>query len=487
MSEPLRVLIISSEATPVAQTGGLGDVVAALAGALRGRGVDARIVLPRYGWIDTAGARRHPAPLTVPAGGKDRRCALFEAELDGVPLYLVEHDMLFGREHVYGPPGAGYGDNARRFAVLSRAALVACAQVGFWPQVFHAHDWPTALVPVYLNTVTQGSPLAGTASLLTIHNLAHQGWFDRLHAGQLGLDSGLVDHLGLQAFDAINLLRGGILHATMITTVSPTYAQEIQHPAFGEGLDGTLRTRRADLFGVLNGIDDRRWDPGLDPALPRNYTPEDLGGKAYCKAILQQRMGLAPRPAVPLVGMVGRLTEQKGVDLVLGAAERLLPLDLQLAVLGEGEPWAEARLAQLAEQHRGQLAVRIGFDDPLARLIEAGSDLFLMPSRWEPCGLNQMYSQRYGTLPIVRATGGLNDTVDNCDEAAGTGTGFKFYDATPDAVVGVTAWAVRVYRENNALFRAMMRRAMSLPRGWDRAAAAYEYLYRLAIVRRRGR
>ena len=484
MAEPLRVLLVASEATPFAKTGGLGDMVGALAPALRQRGLDVRLLLPRYGWIRRDGLSQHPRPLSVPAGGSERWSALLQGQLAGVPVYFLEHNVAFDRSGVYGPPGGAYEDNCFRFALLSRGALQLCAHLNWWPQVFHAHDWPTALVPVFLNTVGRGTPTGAAASVLTIHNLAHQGWFDRSRFAETGLEVGFHQHLGLEGNDGINLLKGGIYHSTVISTVSPTYAQEIQTPSYGEGLDALLRSRQSDLFGVLNGIDEEVWNPATDPHLPHRYGAEDLAGKRACKAALQQEAGLPQRPEVPLLGLVSRLAAQKGIDLLLAGIDRLLELDLQLVVLGTGDPSAEQLLAQLSARRRDRVHAWIGFDERLAHLIEAGSDFFLMPSRWEPCGLNQMYSHRYGTVPIVRATGGLEDTVQNFDSATGEGTGFKFRDATSEALLGAIQAALRVYREDRLGMATLVRRVMAERHGWDRAAAAYEYLYRLALVRK---
>lgn len=485
MDVPLRVLVVASEVAPFAKSGGLADVMGALPPALRRRGLDIRVLTPRYGWIDRDGLQRHDSPVGVPAGPSERWCAVFEGDLDGVPVYLLEHDVLYDRPYLYGPPGHNYTDNCLRFALLSRAALQLCHHLGWWPDVLHANDWQAALVPVYLNTAAGESPLARAASLLTIHNLAYQGWFLRGDATSINLGPDL-DHLGLEAYDAINLLRGGILHATLVNTVSPTYAKEIQTSWYGEGLDVVLRSRAADLFGVLNGIDDRRWDPASDPLLPRRFTADDLSGKRYCKAQLQREAGLPQRPEVPLVGMVTRLSRQKGIDVVAATLQRLLDLGVQLVLLGSGDPWAEEHFNEASRQLRPRFHAWLTFDERLAHLIEAGSDFFLMPSRWEPCGLNQMYSMRYGTIPIVRATGGLHDTGESFDEDRGSGTCFKFHDLTPDALVNVTAWATRIYRERPLAMADLVQRAMAQDFSWGRAAASYEYLYRLACVRKAG-
>lgn len=485
MAAPLRVLIISAEAVPFAKSGGLGDAVGALAIALRARGIDVRLLLPRYGWIDPLALRRHPDPLLVPLfAHQPHGCALMEGSIGDVPVYFLEHDVYYDRPYLYGPPGATYGDNHCRYALLSRAALSVCETLDWWPHVLHANDWQAALATVYANTET-APPHDNIATILTIHNLAHQGWVTQEAMAETGISGSQALQLGLVSNNSVNILQGGINHSTLLTTVSPTYANEIQTAAYGEGLDGVLRTRRDDLFGVLNGIDQATWNPQNDPHLPKGFSADDLSGKAYCKAALQKEAGLALRPEVPLVGLVTRLAAQKGVDLLLAAMDRLLKHDIQFVLLGSGDPDLESALTQRA-QNSPKLQAWITFDERRAHLIEAGSDLFLMPSRWEPCGLNQMYSQRYGTLPVVRGTGGLRDTVSNFDPETGEGTGFVFYDATPNALHDALLWAVDVYYNHRTAFKGMIRRAMDIDHGWSRSAATYEYFYRLAVVRRHG-
>jgi starch synthase len=489
MAKPRSVLFVSPECFPFAHVGGLGDVVAALPAALSREGVDARIVLPRYGSISAVGMRRHAAPLGVPLGGSEAWCAVLETTLPGadVPLYFLEHEGLFGRDYVYAGPGGVFPrDAVSRAAFLSRGALQLCKHLGWFPDVVHAHDWPAALAPVYLNAFESGaeSPLAGSASVLTLHNLAHQGVFAAGELAATGLPAAILREDGLAHRGRLNLLKGGIYHATKLTTVSPRYALEIRTAEGGAGLDDVLGFRSADLVGILNGIDDRVWNPRTDPLIAARYGPADLSGKAACKLALQRDLRLAQRPDVPLIGIVTRLTEQKGSDVVADALDRILRLDTQMAVLGAGDPDLEEffRVRSLLGGDRFRM-VR-GYDESLSHRIEAGADLFLMPSRFEPCGLNQMYSQCYGTLPIVRATGGLDDTVEPYDERTGEGTGFKFSDLTPDSLVATVAWAARVYRERPAHFRAMQMRAMDKEFGWQRAARRYVEVYEWAVAQK---
>jgi starch synthase len=449
---------------------------------MRALGYDARIVIPRYDVIPYDGLTRHAAPLGVPLGGGDAWAAVLETRLPStdVPVYLLDHERLFGRGYLYDPPGASAHDNLVRFAFLCRGALQLCKHLGWTPDVFHVHDWPTALLPVYLNTIEAHGPLGRAASVLTIHNLAHQAKFS---AGELPATHVPWSEFranALEDFGAVNPLKGGLFHATKLTTVSPRYAQEIRTAEGGAGLDAVIRFRGGDLVGILNGIDERAWDPRTDRAIAAPYDEEDLSGKAVCKRALQREMHLAERPDVPLLGVVSRLSEQKGTDVVLAALPRILDLDAQVVILGSGDPAAEGYLLWRSHHGGDRFRAWIGFSEALAHRIEAGADLFLMPSRFEPCGLNQMYSQRYGTLPVVRATGGLDDTVEN------DVTGFKLWDLSPDSLVATVRWAVETYRQRPEHFREMQRRVMKKHFGWDVAARKYGDVYEWAIAQRRG-
>jgi starch synthase len=368
---------------------------------------------------------------------------------------------------------------------LSRASLELCKAIGFIPDILHAHDWQTALVPVYANTVEWGAPLHGSASVFTIHNLAYQGVHE---AGALFITGLGWEHLNSHEFEHfgdMNLMKAALRHSTMLSTVSPTYCREIQAPAFGFGLDGVLAGRSGDLVGILNGIDTIEWDPRTDPHLEHHYDATQLEGKAAAKAALQRELGLAQEPNVPLFGVIGRLTPQKGYDVLADCLPRLLDWNLQLVLLGTGDQDAEAFFAQWAEWRPDRFRAVLGFDDRLAHRIEAGAD-FVMPSRFEPCGLNQMYSSRYGAVPIVRRTGGLADTVENYDETSGAGTGFCFDDLSGDALANTVGWALSTYHDRPHHFRQLQRSGMTRDFSWDRAAAEYEKLYLEAFRRRRG-
>ncbi|APR81229.1 Glycogen synthase, ADP-glucose transglucosylase [Minicystis rosea] len=477
----LKVLFVVSECVPFAKTGGLADVGGALPMALAARGHDVRVVLPRYQITKKHPAERLPAPLAVPVGGGEAWCGVWETRFprSNARVYLLEHDALYDRDGIYGDKSGDFGDNLARYTLLSRGALQLCRYLDFLPDVIHAHDWQTALAPVYLNTLDAGTPLARAASVFTIHNMGYQGWFSKEQLWQTRLGWEVFHQRGLEAHDSINLLKGGIYHATLVTTVSPRYAREIQTSDGGEGLDGALRDRGGDVLGILNGIDDDLWSPQKDKHTAAPFTPEDLEGKALCKAALQAEMGLPQNPDAPIVAIVSRLAHQKGIDVFAGALPDILSLGAQVVVLGSGEKWAEDLFRHLHATHP-RFKAHIGMNEPLSHRIEAGADLFIMPSRYEPCGLNQLYSQRYGTLPIVRAVGGLDDTIEH------DVTGFKFRELDPRELSQAVANAIYTYHERPEHFRRMQYEAMRKPMGWSHASRQYEALYRLAIARRRG-
>lgn len=485
---PLKVLFSASEVTPFRKTGGLADVVGALPKALRRRGVDARVVMPLYQGIPWHELERLDGFLSVPMYFGPARAGVRAGVMPNsdVPVYFIEYNRFFDRPFLYGSAEEAYTDNLERFAFFSRATLELCKAMGFVPDVVHAHDWQTALVPVYINTVEWAKPLHGAASVLTIHNLAYQGVHDPGGLYVTGLGWEHMNSHEFEHFGALNLLKAGIRHSTMLSTVSETYRNEIQTSAFGYGLDGELAARRDDLWGILNGIDLDEWNPETDRYLPARYSARDLRGKAECKAALQARLGLPVRPEVPLFGTIGRLTYQKGFDVLAQSLHRVLGWDVQVVLLGTGDRDAENFFHAVSHERGQRFRSYIGFDNGLAHLIEAGSDFFVMPSRFEPCGLNQMYSLRYGTLPLVRNTGGLADTVQNYEEWSGAGTGFKFDDLTPDALSNTVGWAMSTYYDRRSHFDGMRRRAMAQDFSWDRAAETYEKLYRAAYQRRRG-
>lgn len=486
----LAILFPVSEAAPFAQEGGLGDVAGALPKALKALGHDVRVVLPRYHKIDRDqwGLNLLSGTLVVPMGIiGNLYCGVSEARLPGsdVPVYFLEHEGFFGREGLYGVEGSGFLDNDNRFTFLSRASLEICKMLNFTPDVIHAHDWHTAAVPVLLTTLYRNDFFVGNAaSVLSIHNMQYQGNFYPGLMDVLGIGWEHFTFLGLEMDNQVNLLKGGLYHATKLSTVSEGYAREIQTEAFGHGLDGVVRERSADLVGILNGVDYNEWNPETDHFIPHNYSADDLSGKAVCKQELQKYFGLPERPEVPLFGIVSRLVKQKGVDILAAAIHEILSLDLQVVLLGNGEPWAHFYFGDIAAMYPDRFRCFIGFSNPLAHQIEAGSDFFLMPSAFEPCGLNQMYSLRYGTLPVVRAVGGLNDSVENFNEQTGDGTGFTFHTYTAAALFNTVGWAVHTWYHRKDAVARLIQNAMAKRFTWDQSAARYEKLYYSAVEKR---
>jgi starch synthase len=476
----MEILFVASEVAPWSKTGGLGDVAAALPRALAARGHAVSVVSPRYRRIDPASGGLVRMDRAVRVRGEAG--TLLAKEGPGQPtFYFVEHERFFGsRDGIYGDGWREYPDNAERFAYLCRAALALPAATGRRPAIVHGNDWQTGLCPYLLRHEHGRDPaLAGARTVFTIHNLAYQGVFPKSVVPHLGLPWDVFRLEAMEFHDQLNLMKAGLTFADALTTVSPTYAKEILTHEAGAGLDSVLRQRRGDLHGILNGIDVAEWDPERDPHLPARYSARDLSGKAACKAALQAELGLPVRADVPLVAAVSRLADQKGVDLVAAVLPDLLAREVQVALLGSGEPRYEEGFARAARDRPDRMAARIGFDEPLAHRIEAGADAFLMPSRYEPCGLNQMYSLRYGTVPIVRAVGGLEDTVEDYD-GWNRGTGFKFSAYSPQAFLLAIRRALDAWRDRRA-WSGIVERGMAQDFSWDRSAASYEALYRTLV------
>ncbi len=475
----MRVIFASSEAVPFAKTGGLGDVVGSLPRALARDGVDVSIILPAYGFIDRGRYTVEATgwQLSVPVSDRLVSSGVLRADLgDGVNAFLIDAPQYFARPGLYGEGGSDYTDNAERFAFFSRAILetLRCLPA---IDVLHCHDWQAAMAIAFLRAdAARYSDLQHTRAVLTIHNLGYQGVFWKNDWHLLGLDWKLFHMEALEFYDQINFLKGGIEFADALTTVSPTYAREIQSPEFGWGLDGVLRRRAAVLRGILNGVDYAIWSPEHDATLPARYSAADRAGKAICKRLLQERSNLPQEGGLPVAGVVSRLALQKGFDLIGDPFAALPHLPFQLIVLGAGDAKIEAALGQLVERYPERMALHRGFSDDLAHLIEAGSDMFLMPSRYEPCGLNQMYSLRYGTIPIVRATGGLADSVIDADERPGFGNGFKFHAYTPEALYFALSRALYAYRDRPA-WENLTGNAMAADFSWERSAREYLALY----------
>ncbi|MDQ8196222.1 glycogen synthase GlgA [Coraliomargarita sp. SDUM461004] len=483
-----RILMLAPEVAPFKKVGGLADVVSALSKSLVALGHDVRILMPRYTEMQAfEGAQALERPLIVRLGGHEAYGRIWQHCLPGteVPCYFIEHNQYFGAASVYVGPSGNEDDNGQRFTFLSRAAIDFCEQMDWIPDVVHAHDWPCALTSVYMNTTEARRPMGRAASVFTIHNLEHHGWFHRSLLQFSGLPESVFRSDGLESMGELNMLKGGLYHATKITTVSPTYAREIQTPDGGCGLNALLRFRSPDLIGVLNGVDLDEWNPQTDPYIGTHFSAQDLSGKAAVKARLQQAYGLEVNPQRPLFTVVSRLVNQKGLDLLAACCERLMSeMQIQIAVLGTGEPNLEYRFNELSARYPGRLGAYIGFNNELAHLTIAGADCFLMPSRFEPCGLGQMYAMRYGAVPVVRATGGLIDTVAPFVEGAGVGTGFVFQQASADALYYTIGWACATYYDRPEEFKQLQQNGMAGDYSWNASAKKYESIYNWAITSR---
>ena len=481
--------MVTSEAVPFAKTGGLADAVSALSIALTELGHDVRIILPRYYKIDREKLELLPEPMSVHCGFGEVWTAVYKSVLPGktpVPVYFIDHEQLFGRDGIYGTPQeTDFHDNPERFTLLSQSAFQLCRKLDWIPDIIHAHDWSAALTPVLLKFKERYNGFEKTASIFTIHNLGYQGIYGKHKFHVTGLDWNVFYSAGFEDYDSMNFLKAGLVSADFLTTVSPTYAKEIQNPAFGFRMDGILRYRSENLVGILNGVDTNVWSPAIDKKIVTNYTAASISKKIDNKLALQEKMGLEINPDIPLIGIITRLADQKGISEIFaptyGCAYNLCKdMKLQFVILGSGESWCENEIRTL-QCNLPNLRAFIGYDDGLSHLIEAGSDFFLMPSRYEPCGLNQMYSLLYGTLPIVRRTGGLADTVENYNEATGDGTGFVLDDLTPQSIYDTVGWAIYAWYNKKDHIEKMKKRAMSSNFGWDESAKKYENVYEEAL------
>jgi starch synthase len=500
--QPLTIVHAASEVVGFAKTGGLADVVGSLPPALAERGHHCSILLPLYRAVRHGPIPIQPTPygFSVPIGRRRVEGRLYRAQLPdaGVPVYLIEQPDYYERDdpargaglYQYTLPDgrkSDYPDNCERFVFFCRAVLEVLPFLGPWPDVLHVHDWQTGLVPVYLaeeyrrRRPRPGADYQQLRTLFSLHNLAYQGVFWHFDLPLMGLDWRLFNHHQLEYYGKVSFLKAGIVFADLLNTVSPTYAREIQTPYYGCGLQGVLSERRQQLYGIVNGVDYRAWDPATDPHLAANYDANAVApGKPLCKAWLQRHHGLDEEPHTPLLGMVSRLVDQKGLDLLGKAADELLRQGVQLVVLGVGDPVYHRMLLELRDRHPRRVGVTLSQDEKLAHLIEGGADVFLMPSQFEPCGLSQLYSLKYGTVPVVRRTGGLADTVVDATAqtlAAGTATGFGFIPYTPAAFLATVQRALELYRGRPERWLTLMQTGMRQDWSWDRSAAEYEKLY----------
>jgi starch synthase len=481
-----KIVFIASEAVPFIKTGGLADVAGALPQVLCELGQEVITILPKYAGIDSKRFQLRPflSPMGVWMGNTEEWCAVYQTELRGVPTYFIESYKYFDRSGLYHDHDYNdYLDNPRRFGFFTRAALQLCRDMGFSPDIVHAHDWQTALAPAYLKIWHWNDPvLARAASLLTIHSFAYQGVYSAEHYDYLGLQWANFIPQKFEDYGQINFLKGGIIYSDLVNTVSPTYADETRMPGGGYGLAPYLNAKGDDYIGILNGADYQSWNPEIDPLIPARYSRDGLAGKATCKRDLQRRVGLAEEPGTPLIGVVSRFAPQKGLDLLAQAIEGIVTnMQVQFVILGSGDKGLESYYGRLPALYPGRIGSFIGYNDELAHWIEAGSDFFVMPSFHEPCGLNQMYSLKYGTLPIVRATGGLNDTIQQYDESTGSGTGFKFYEPSAGAIYYTVGWAVSTYFDRQSQMQKMIQTAMAQDFSWHKSAGQYLLAYERAI------
>lgn len=473
----MKIVFVASEGVPFSKTGGLADVVGALPKALAASGHEVEVILPRYRATKPGRPLPQAKSVTIPLSSGFKFASIQDGGLvGGAHFYLVDCPEFFDRDGLYQEDGEDYPDNPWRFAAFSLAALEFLKRSPATPDIIHCHDWQTALVPIYLsNLYPEDSFFANTSVVFTIHNIGYQGLFSPHILPQISLHAGLFTMEGLEYYGKVNLLKGGIIYSDYVTTVSRKYAEEIQTPEFGCGLDGVLRSRAGKLQGILNGVDYDAWNPATDKLIPANYTPEDLTGKAACKKYLLERMGA--RHVVsnrPVIGIVSRFAVQKGFDLIADIAEDLMRMDLYVVALGTGERVYEDLFRDLAARYPEKFLVQIAYDNTLAHQIEAGADMFLMPSRYEPCGLNQIYSLKYGTVPIVRATGGLDDTIEPFD--GNSGTGFKFRDYSPGPLLGAIRQAVDVYHRPE-IWRRLVQNGMQKDFSWGASARQYLKIY----------
>jgi starch synthase len=489
MASALKVLSLASEMVPFIKTGGLADVAGVLPKELKARGHEVICVLPKYSELKLS---KHVVETVYKAmnvwmGDREEWCSVFKVTEAGIAVYLIEHHVYFSRPGLYHDREFNdYKDNPARFGFFTRAALELAKNLKFKPDIVQCHDWQTALAPAYLKTWHWNDPCLGrAASVLTIHNATYQGTYPRTWYRYLGLPEAAFNPDAFECFGGMNFLKGGIFYADAVNTVSPHYAYEISAPYASSGLAPYLTNKGEAFKGILNGVEYEQWDPETDPNIAKRYSSMTPGGKAECKADLQKRFGLKQDPKVLLMGVVSRFTEQKGYQLLAPIIERVLDqMCVQFVVLGSGDPALETFFRDLPARYPGRVGSWIGYEEKISHVIEAGADLFLMPSMFEPCGLNQMYSLKYGTLPLVRATGGLDDTVEQYSESDGGGTGFKFYEPSQDALYYTIGWAVSTWYDRPAHWKKMVAAAMGKHFSWKDSVTKYEELFQLAIRRR---
>lgn len=486
LNKPLKVLFLSPEVVPFAKTGGLADVAGALPSALKRLGADVRLVLPLYRVVREGDFQMRPLlnDLPIPLGKEKFAAGVLEAKTaDDIPVYLIERDDMYDRPNLYGNARGDYYDNLERFTFFAHASLRIAKAISFKPDVIHCHDWQTGLVPALLKGPYTGeSTRDGTPSVFTIHNIGYQGIFPDEKLSVTGLPKSDFFHAeGLEFWGQMSLLKAGIVYSEAITTVSPKYAEEIKTPEYGMGMEGVLKHRSTFLHGILNGVDYRLWNPAGDSHIAAKYSTQKMQGKGRCKEALIEEMDLDPSlQARPLLGMISRLDAQKGLDLVVKILGGILELDVGLVVLGSGDEKIQQAIQRAAKKNPGRVGLFIGFNEPLAHRIMAGADVFLIPSRYEPCGLTQMYALKYGTVPVVRSTGGLDDTIVQFDPKEGEGNGFKFGPYKPESFLAALRKAIDLFHDAEA-WKKLVANGMKADFSWDRSAQRYLELYHTVI------
>ncbi len=484
MTESLKILIAASEVHPFAKTGGLADMTASIAVALKKLGHDVRIILPKYKSVEKAliPLKQHPKNLVIPVGKKTVSGTLKIGNFQyDIPVYFVENESYFNRDYLYGDSNGDYPDNAARFIFFSHAILHACKALGFQPDIIHGHDWQTGLVPVYLKSIySKDSFFKNTRSVFSIHNIGYQGNFWHFDIPLANLPWELFTAEGVEFFGKFSFLKSGLVFADLLTTVSPTYGKEIQTPEFGFKMDGLLQHRSESLYGVLNGVDYGQWDPRIDPDIAQNFSCEDLTGKRTCKEELLQEYDLELPDDAMLVTMVTRLSHQKGLDLVMDVLDDLMKENIGFLLLGQGDFAIEQYFEELPQRFPGKAQARIDFNEKEAHKMIAGSDMILMPSRYEPCGLAQIYGLKYGTVPLVRSVGGLKDSIKEFEPNSKEGTGFLFEQFGKETFLKAFKKALRVYK-NPQTWKQLMDNGMKQDFSWDQSALKYEALYKKAL------
>jgi starch synthase len=489
MDKPLKILFATPEAVPFAKTGGLADVAGALPKSLQALGCEIKLVMPYYRIIKGSGLPHQylGEEIEVSLGDEKLKADIYLGHLNqDIPVYFIGREEFFDREYLYGTPKGDYFDNAERFIFFSKAVLNFCQRMGFSPDIIHHHEWQTGLISAYLKSASQNDPLSSTAAVFTIHNIAYQGLFKKEKFWLTGLPTEMYNPEGIEFWERINFMKAGIVYADAINTVSRKYSEEIQTPEYGYGLEGILRKRKESLYGILNGVDYEDWDPSRDPHLIARYDVKDISGKRECKKDLLKEFHLPPSlENAPLLGMISRLADQKGFDLLMEIVEPLFALNIGFILLGTGEQKYHDLFAQVAQKYPEKAGIRIAYDDRLAHKIEGGADFFLMPSKYEPCGLNQIYSLKYGTIPVVRATGGLDDTILHYDPASKKGNGFKFTRYDAKEFLSTLKGAIGFFSQPGH-WKQLIQNAMTADFSWNRSAEAYLQLYRKALEKKRG-